>query len=255
MWFAIYKRELKACLQSPVIYVLAGVYFFLTAYFTLGMMIEFSDAYNDYNMRQLYGMSSMNVTEWVVRGFFGLMNFLMLIVAPLLTMRLFAEERRSRTFDLLVTCPVRDGDILAGKFLSVLTILGALLAVCFVFPLILGKYSQPEWAVVFAGYLGVALCVLAFAAFGVFASAITENQIIAAFIGFAGLLFFYLIGDVTSSQAGWKGKAAGAFSIRQHSMSFAQGVIELKDIFFFFAFAAFFLFLSLEVLKARRWRT
>jgi ABC-2 type transport system permease protein len=255
MWYPIYKRELKASLHSPVIYVLAGVFFFLMSYFTLGMMIEFAGVYSDYNMRQMYGMANMNVTDWIVRGFFGLMNFLMLFMIPLLTMRLFAEERRNRTYDLLVTCPVRDGDILTGKFLAALTIILALLAACFIFPLLLEHYSSPEWPVVLAGYLGMLLTILAYIAFGIFASSVTENQIISAFLSFAGLLFFYLIGDVTSSQEGWKGAVASALSIRQHTLSFAKGVIELKDVFYFCAFTFLFLFLSLEVLKVRRWRT
>jgi ABC-2 type transport system permease protein len=100
----------------------------------------------------------------------------------------------------------------------------------------------------------VLLSVLAYTAFGIFASSVTENQIISAFLSFAGLLFFYLLGDVTSSQEGWRGAVAAALSIRQHTLSFAKGVIELKDIFYFCAFTFFFLFLSLEVLKVRRWR-
>ncbi len=254
MWLPVYKREIKAYLQSPVIYVLAGIFFFLTGYFSLGMIIEFANTYGDYSMRQMYGMRDMNVTEWVIRGFFSLINFLMLFLIPLLTMRLIAEERKSWTFEVLVTCPVRDGEILWAKFLSAFTMILTLLAICIIYPLIVEKFSKPEWHVIWAGYLGILLTVVAYLSFGVFASSVTENQIIAAFMSFAGLLFFYLVGDVTSSQEGWTGALASAISIRQHSLGFERGVIELKDVFYFLAFAGFFLFLSLEALKVRRWK-
>ncbi len=254
MWFPVYKRELHSYLHSPVIFAVGGIFFFLMAYFTLGMMIEFSDVYNDFEMRQMYGMKEMNVTEWVIRGLLGLVNFLMLFFIPLLSMRLFAEERKNRTFEILVTCPVRDGEILAGKFLAALTLLLVLLASCLLYPVLVDIFSEPEWRVVLSGYLGLVLTILAYLSFGIFASSVTENQIIAAFLSFAGLLFFYLVGDVTSAKEGLIGKIAAELSFRQHSTGFMKGVVELKDIAFFLAFAGFFIFLSLESLKSRQWR-
>jgi len=254
MWFPVYKREIGAYLHSPVLYVIGGVFLFLVAYFSLGMMVEFSDVYTDFNMRQIYGMGSMNVTEWVIQGFFGLLNFLLLFTIPLLTMRLFAEEKRNRTFELLVTCPIRDGEILAGKFLSCMTVLLFFLGSCFIYPLLVDKFSEPEWPVIATGYLGLFLAAGAYLSFGVFASSVTENQVIAAFLTFGGLLFFYLVGDVTSSREGLLGQVSSVLSIRQHSAGFAKGVIEIRDLIYFASFIAFFLFLSLECLKIRRWR-
>lgn len=254
MWFGIYKREIKSYLQSPVIYALAGIFFFLMAYFTLGMIVEYADIYNDFNMRQMYGMREMNVTQWVIRGFFSLINFLLLFLIPVLTMRLLAEERKNRTFEILVSCPISDGDILIGKYLAVFTLILVLLLVSFVYPLLAERFSQPEWPVILTGYAGLILTVLAYLAFGLFASSVTENQIIAAFLSFSGLLFFYLVGDVTSSKEGWLGRISSELSLRQHSLSFSNGVIESRDVFYLLAFAALFLFLSLESLKIRRWK-
>ena len=255
MWFAIYKRELKAYLQSPVVYVIGGIFLFLTGYFTIGMMIEYSDIYNDFQARRMYSMENMNVTEWVIRGFLGLINFLMLFIIPLLTMRLLAEEKKNRTFEVLVTCPVKDGAVLAGKYLASMSVFTAFLLICLIYPALVEKFSDPEWPVVWTGYLGLLLSMTAYFAFGIFASSITENQIIAAFLCFAGLLFFYLVGEVTSSQAGWIGNLSGAISLRRHSMNFIKGVVEAKDVFYFIAFTVFFLFLSLEMMKIRRWRS
>jgi len=254
MWYPIYKREIRAYLHSPAIYALGGIFFFLTAYFCLGMIVEYSDIYNDYTMRQVYGMKEMNVTEWVIRGAFGVFNFLMLFLIPVISMRLIAEERKSKTFEILVTCPVRDGEILAGKFLAALTLIILLVSSSIIYPLIVERYSQPEWRVIISGYLGLFLTILAYLAFGFFASSITENQIIAGFLSFSGLLFFYLVGDVTSSKEGWLGRLASEISLRQHTLSFSQGVLEAKDIFYFIAFCVFFVFLSLESLKIRRWK-
>jgi len=254
MWFPVYKRELQSYLHSPVIFAIGGIFFFLIAYFALGMMIDFSNVYNDYEMRQMYDMKEMNVTEWVIRGLLGLINFLMLFFIPLLTMRLFAEERKNRTFELLVTCPIRDGEILAGKFLAALTLLLVLLVSCLPYPILVDIFSEPEWPVVLSGYLGLILSILAYLSFGIFASSVTENQIIAAFLSFSGLLFFYLVGDVTSGRQGWIGRIAGELSFRQHTMGFMNGVIDLKDVIYFLGFTGFFIFLSLESLKTRQWR-
>ena len=255
MWIAVYKKEIRSYLHSPVIYVIGGVFFFLVAYFTLGMMIEYAGVYNDHSMRRMYGMEEMNVTEWVVRGFFSLLHFLMLFLIPLLSMRLIAEERKSRTFEVLVTCPLRDGDIIAGKFLAALSLLIVILGVCLVYPLLLERYSDPEWPVIFTGYLGLFLLVLAYLSFGMFASSVTENQIIAGFLSFAGLLFFYLVGDVTTSREGLLGRLASAVSLRQHGMGFSKGVIETKDVFYFLAFSVTFIYLSMTSLKARHWKS
>ncbi|MBN1902642.1 ABC transporter permease subunit [Candidatus Sumerlaeota bacterium] len=254
MWFGIYKKEIKSYLQSPVIYALAGIFLFLMAYFTLGMIVEFADIYRDFNMRRMYGMDEMNVTQWVIRGFFSLLNFLLLFLIPVLTMRLLAEERKNRTFEILTSCPISDGDIVFGKYLAALTLILALLLASLVYPLLVERFSQPEWPVILTGYLGLVLTVLAYLAFGLFASTVTENQIIASFLSFSGLVFFYLVGDVTSSKEGWLGKISSELSLRQHSLSFSNGVIELRDVFYLLAFAGFFLFLSLEILKIRRWK-
>jgi ABC-2 type transport system permease protein len=254
VWFGIYKREIKSYLQSPVIYALAGIFFFLMAYFTLGMIVEFADIYNDFNMRQTYGMGEMNVTQWVIRGFFSLINFLLLFLIPVLTMRLLAEERKNRTFEILVSCPISDGDIVAGKFLAAFTLILALLLGSLVYPLLVERFSEPEWPVILTGYLGLVLTVVAYLAFGLFASSVTENQIISAFLSFSGLLFFYLVGDVTSSKEGWLSRISSELSLRQHSLSFSNGVMESRDVFYLLAFAGFFLFLSLESLKIRRWK-
>lgn len=254
MWTAVYKKEINSYLHSPVIYVMGGIFFFLVAYFTLGMMIEYADVYNDYSMRRMYGMEEMNVTEWVVRGFFSLLHFLMLFLIPLISMRLIAEEKKSRTFEVLVTCPLRDGEIVAGKFLAALSLVVVILALCGVYPLLVERFSQPEWPVILTGYLGLFLLVLAYLSFGMFASSVTENQIIAAFLSFAGLLFFYLVGDVTTSREGFLGRTASAVSLRLHGEGFTKGVIELRDVFYFLAFSVTFLYLSMISLKARYWK-
>jgi ABC-2 type transport system permease protein len=254
VWFGIYKREIKSYLVSPVIYALAGIFLFLLAYFTLGMIVEYADIYNDFNLRQMYGQKEMNVTQWVIRGFFSLINFLLLFLIPVLTMRLLAEERKSNTFEILVSCPVSDGDIILGKYLASLTLILALLLGSLVYPLLVERFSEPEWPVILTGYLGLVLTVMAYLAFGLFASCVTENQIIASFLGFSGLIFFYLVGDVTSSKEGWLGRISSELSLRQHSLSFSIGVIESRDILYLLAFTAFFLFLSLESLKIRRWK-
>lgn len=255
MWTPVYRRELKASFHLPVFYVLAGIFLFLVSYFTLGMMIEFTDAFRDYSLQQIYGMENPNVTEWVVKGFFSLLNLLFIFMVPLLSMKLYAEEKKSGSLDLLLTCPVKDGEVLAGKFLAALTVLLILPVACFIFPVLFEIFSEPEWPVIWTGYAGIILSLAAYLSIGIFASSITENQVIAAFLSFSGILFFYLAGDVTSAQEGFIGRISSEISLRRHAEPFFQGIIEIGDVFYFIAFCAFFLFLTIESLKIRRWRS
>ncbi len=249
----VYKKELGSFLKSPSLYVVAGLFFLLLSLFFQDILIFFSQMSMNAGNRPM-GSRELNLTLFVVQNTFSVMNFLFLFVVPILTMRLFSEEKKSGTFELLVTYPFKDWDILLGKFFAAATIIFAILVISLSYPLVLVVLGEPEIPVIISAYAGVLLMCLAYAAYGLFASAITENQIVAAIVTFAGLLLFYLIGDLAAARAGFLVSVFDQLSMRVHVSNFIRGLIETVDIAYFILFIGFFLFLTARVLESRRWR-
>ncbi|NQU41672.1 ABC transporter permease [bacterium] len=250
----VYRRELMQYIQSPGTYVALGFFFILSGAFFLLIVGDFVET----SRKVAQGTPlpetevALNVTLRVVGQLFSALNFLMLLVIPILTMRLLAEEKRSGSFELLVTTPLSDLEILVGKYLAVLTVGLAILLVCTVYPAILAIYSAPEAPVVLTCYLGLFLIIAAYSAFGLFASSLTDSQISAAVLSFVGLLIFQMAHFLFKSGA--PGRVAAALSIYHHSDPFTKGIVALPDVAYFLLFAVFFLFLTGQVLDARRWR-
>lgn len=250
----IYKKEVKTYLQSPGVYVVAGLFFALAGLFFQDILVFFSQMSINYQMRYRMGFPQLNMTQFVVRNTFSLINFLLLFVVPILTMRLFAEEKKSRTFELLVTYPFRDWELLLGKYFAALSVIVVLLIISFIYAIVMMIVGEPEVPVILSSYFGIFLLSMAYVAYGIFASSVTENQIVAAIITFAGLLLFYLIGDLASAQSGFFVRLFSELSVRLHAINFTSGVIETKDIAYFVLFSVFFLFLTARILESRRWR-
>ncbi|MCX7014404.1 MAG: ABC transporter permease subunit [Candidatus Sumerlaeota bacterium] len=261
----VYKREMKAYFSSPAIYVALGLflafvglqYHYIIKYFVMVSQQKMMSQEGMYG-----GMPPINLTEIVVGSMFGLINFLMLLVVPIFTMRLFSEEKRLGTFELLVTCPLRDWSILLGKYLAALTVGLITLAFCLVYPITTQYISggQAENSVILVSYLGLVLVVAAYVAFGVFASSVTENQMLSAILTFVGLLSFYLVGRMDYGKGAMlfgKVEWADIFSALcayTHSEPFSKGMLALPDVAFFLMFTVFFLIITAKILEARRWR-
>jgi len=250
----IYKREIKAYFQNPGVYVTLAIFLAVSGWFVYSGIAWFARACLDRRMQYQFGLYSLNFTDFVVRDSFGIISFLFLFVVPLLTMRLFAEEKKTGTFELIATCPVTDWGLVLGKYFAALTVVVIFLIASLVFPLVLSRIGETEWPVVWSSYLGLFLVGLAYAAFGSFASTLTENQIIAGVVTFFGLLAFYLIGDMGIGGMGLLSQIFEALSIRQHSDNLIRGKIMLEDVAYFVGFAVGFLFLADHVLESRRWR-
>lgn len=250
----IYKKEIKLYLQSPSVYVVGGLFFALAGLFFQDILVFFSQMSVSAQMRYRLGFFELNMTQFVVRNTFSLINFLLLFVVPILTMRLFAEEKKSGTFELLVTYPFRDWELLIGKYLAALSIIALFLLISVVYALLMIIIGQPEVPVILSSYLGIFLLAMAYVAYGIFASSLTENQIVSAILTFAGLLVLYLIGDLAAAETGFLSTLLDAISIRLHAVNFTIGVIETKDIAYFILFTVLFLFLTARVLESRHWR-
>ena len=229
------------------IFLLIGGYFFYSifAFFTLASM---QSAMNPQMARDL------NVTDSVMRPLFSNISVILLLLMPLVTMRLFAEERRSGTIELLLTYPVRDGAVLAGKYLAALVLYAIMIGLTLLYPGIVVYFARLEWGPVLTGYLGLLLMGATFIAVGVFASSLTENQIVAAITTFGALLIFWILGWSADYAGGTAGRVLQFLSILEHNDSFSKGVLDTKDVLYYLNFTVLALFLTLRSLEARRWK-
>jgi ABC-2 type transport system permease protein len=229
------------------IFLLIGGYFFYSifAFFTLASM---QSAMNPQMARDL------NVTDSVMRPLFSNISVILLLLMPLVTMRLFAEERRSGTIELLLTYPVRDGAVLAGKYLAALVLYAIMIGLTLLYPGIVVYFARLEWGPVLTGYLGLLLMGATFIAVGVFASSLTENQIVAAITTFGALLIFWILGWSADYAGGTAGRVLQFLSILEHNDSFSKGVLDTKDVLYYVNFTVLALFLTSRSLEARRWK-
>lgn len=252
-FWSVYRKELYSMFASPIFYVVGFVFLVISGYFYYGAMVFYS-RYSFQATQDPMAMSYLNVTEMVLRPFFMDISIVLLLIAPLLTMRLYAEERKSGTMELLFTYPVSDRATLLAKFGAVASTLGVILLGTVPSILLLGYISNPNWAAVVCGYLGVLLLGGAFMALGAFTSAMTQNQIVAAVLSFGALLMFWVIGWLKSFVGPTTGSVISYISITRHFESFSKGVLDLRDLAFYFAFILFFLFLTLRQIESYRWR-
>jgi ABC-2 type transport system permease protein len=231
---AIAERELKAFFASTVAWIIAAAFM---------MMCGF-----------LFTVILLNSNEASLRFLISNLSVVFLFIAPFLTMRLLAEENRLGTVELLLTNPVRDIEVVLGKFLGVMGFVLAMLAMTLYFPALLFIFGSPDPGPIITGYLGVILQASAFAAIGLAISSTTENQIVAAFVAFAINLMLWLSESISQ----FVGKPLDAvmkyLSITSHFQDFSRGVIDTSHVLFFLSVIAAALFLTYLSLQSRRWR-
>lgn len=244
----IARKDIRSYFSSPMAYVILAFFLFLASWMFGNLLSYFLMRVGQFS--QFNAGPKPTLSESVLRPFFGNMNFLLLLVAPFVTMRLLAEDRRDHTIELLMTAPVRPRDVVLGKFLAGLGMLMAMMGATLVFPLALLAVGSPDWGVVLSSYLGFGLVCAAYAAVGLFWSSRTDHQIVAALLTIGTLLFFWLI-SWASHRAGpvWSDVLNG-LSLIGHYTSFSQGVIDTYDVVFYLTFAGFALFLTNLSLEA-----
>ena len=252
-WLPVFKKEMQLYFGSPVAYVVFTFFLFITGIFFGSIFSFYSDASMRSFMQPQFGQN-LNVIENVMRPLFSNMSVVLLFFIPMLTMRLFAEERKSGTFELLLTYPVRDGEILAGKYLAALALYVVLLALTLLYPGLVAYFTRVEWGPILTGYLGLVLTGAAFLSVGVLVSSLTENQIVAGFGTFGALLALWLLGWFADSAQGALRTAVQQAAIIEHMDGFAKGVIDTKDLVYYLSVTGFALFLTLRSLESKRWR-
>lgn len=232
----ITRRELGSLFGSPVPYIVLVVFCTLVSWlFTTGLFLE--------------GSASM-------RGFLTTMPFIILFVLPAIAMRSFAEERRSGTLDLLLTLPVRDWQLVVGKYLALLVFWALALALTLNLPITLIALGEPDGGQIVAGYLAVFLLGSAVLALGMASSVLTENQIVAFILGVAVTFVLLMFGEsfVLDALGPTIGNVLERLSLRAHFDAMAKGVLDLRDVYYFLALIGVALSFVMTVLESRKWR-
>lgn len=243
-FYAIFKKECKSYFSSLIVYIVLATFLLVSGYFFYTDLIYFV----------LMGMSDIQL--WMWQYLFNDIRFVLLFIIPLLTMRLFAEEKKSGTIELLFTYPLKDRDIVMGKFAACMVIFTLMLILSLSYPLTLHFIfpGQVNPAHFFTIYLGTFLLGCAFVSCGIFISSLTENQVVAAIVTMCFLMFFWFVA--------WNEGVGGEtivnillrLSFPDHYNSFLAGAVETKNLTFFFSFIVFFLFLTMRSLESRSWK-
>ena len=235
---SIFIREMKTYFISPIAYVALIVFVLLSGYFFAAYFNWASRYQGEANMRVI----------------FHNMSIVMLFLAPLITMRLFAEEKRYGTIEILMTSPVTSVEVVLGKFAASLALFIIMLILTFTCPLFLIIYSTPSIAPIAVGYLGLLLLGTAFLSLGAVTSSITKNQIVAALISFVMLLGLWVIGWMSGAVGSQLGKIFSFISLMEHFDDFSKGMLDTKHIVYYVSFAFFCLFLAIKSIQSAKWK-
>ena len=247
---AIAQRELNAYFRSPIAYVMIGFFLLLFGYFyavplyyVVQQSAQMGQGPGPMNMnQQLIGPTLMNTTV------------IMLFFFPLITMRTYAEEKRSGTMELLLTSPITDLQIILGKFIGAMLLYIAMIALTVIHLGLLFYFSDPEWKPIVTAYLGLILMAGCFLALGMFISSLTKNQIVAAMATFAVFLMLWVINWISQFMGPTTQAVLNYLSLTDHLDDFAKGVIDTKHVIYYLSFMAFGLFLTAKSVDSERWR-
>lgn len=249
---AIAAKELRGYFASPVAWVMMGLFAAgFGVFFSTGLVV-----FQQMAMRGQFGgaPAPVNINMDLIRPLLSNTSVLVLFLLPLVTMRTYAEEKRSGTIELLLTSPLRDSEIILGKFIGAVGLYLALLAVTAVYVAILFFFGEPELLPVLSGYLGLLLLGSCFIALGLFISSTTKNQMVAGAATFVVLLLFWIVNWLADSVGPSLGAVLSYLSITQHFDDFAKGVIDTQHVVYYVSFIAFGLFLTQKSVDTARWR-
>ena len=250
---AIAHKELRSYFASPIAYIVIGLFALFYGYFFALLLQVF--VRNSMNMGQMGGgQQPMNINQDMLRPVLQNVTILLLFVLPAISMRTYAEERRSGTIELLLTSPVSDVQILLGKFLGALSLYATMLAVTFIHVGILFWYGSPEWKPILTSYLGLLLLGGSFLSVGLFISTLTTNQIVAYIVTFSVLLMLWVISWFGSISTGMVTDVTSYLSIVDHFDDFSKGVIDTTHLIYYLSMISFSLFLTAKSVDSERWR-
>ena len=230
----ISRREIRTYFNSPVAYIVVPVFVIITGYlfFTQLFLEKQAD----------------------MRGFFNIMPLLFMFMIPAITMRLLADEKASGTLELLITMPVRDSEVVIGKFLAAMALLCTAIGLTLVFAITVKSLGPLDCGPTIGGYLGLVLMGGAYVSIGVMASALTRNSIVSFIVAFAISFALYLLGRLTQFLPQALQKLVAYLSIDGHFENIGRGVIDTRDVIYYFSVMVVCLLIATLALESRRWK-
>jgi ABC-2 type transport system permease protein len=230
--FTIFKKEFKSYFTSPIAYVIIGLFLFISS-IIFYVNLSYQSAEYGFNLNY--------------------MALILILIIPILTMRALADERKSGTEVLLITSPKSLTNIVVGKYLAAFAVFLIMTAITFIYPIILSIFGKPALSEVIGGYVGFILLGAAFISFGIFASSLSESQIISAVVSIVGLLFMWLLQSIAPGLGGIWAKILNWFSLYSRTEDFFAGILSLGPVVYFVSFSALFVFLTIRIIEKRRW--
>ena len=253
MTWIIAKRDLGSFFNSPIFYVVTTVFLIIYSFMFFNILNFFS--FQSFQARQLQAMGmNLNLNEMVIEPSLQNMSVILLMIIPIITMRSFADEKKMKTFRLLLSSPVHLREIILGKFLACMIVVAVMILISSYSVGFLFLLGEPEPGPVVTGYLGVLLMAGCFVSVGIFASSLTDNQIVAAVLTFGFSLFMWVIGWGAQAAGSTTGQVLQYLSIVDHLDRFLKGLVDTSDLVYYLSFSLFSLFLCHRVLDSNRWR-
>lgn len=247
-FYPVLKRELRSYFASPLAYIILVVFQIISARFFFLYLQGFLQFQLDPSYQLQTG--DLNLNNLVILPYFGTISIVLLLIVPLITMRLVADEKKNYTAELLFTSPIRIRTIVFGKFTAALILLIIMLLLSSINVFVLMVHGNPDFGAVFAGYVGLFLLGASFLSIGIFASSLTDNQLIAAVVSFGILLLLWLVGALSDAES----TVLGYLSVINHYEDFGKGIIDLKDVVYYISLIFLGLFLTYSALESERWR-
>ena len=226
-------RQFRSYFNGPVAYIVICIVMLALGFFF-------------WNTFFLYGRAS-------AREMFRWLSLILVFALPALTMGLLAEEKRTGTIELLITMPVTDAQVILGKFIGVFGLYAVILVLTLAYPISVSTLGNLDWGPVWGGYLGLLLQGSAVLAIGLMASSWTDNQLIALFVALTLSVFFWVLDKFLALLPTNAASALEWLSFDYHFQSMARGVVDLRDVLFFFSVTIFALALAFRALESRRW--
>ncbi len=231
----IFKKEFKTFFISPIAYIFIVVYLVVTNF--------------------LFFQSFFLINQAEMRSYFSILPWIFLLFVPAITMRSWAEEKKLKTLELLLTWPISDLQVVAGKFLASFCFLAITILLSISVPITISLLGSPDPGPIIGGYIGALLMGAAYLAIGLWISSITENQIVAFILGVVITFALFIVGNpfVTMAAPSMLVPVLNYIGLGNHFQSIERGVIDTRDILYYFSVIGFFLFLNVQTLGSRKW--
>jgi ABC-2 type transport system permease protein len=249
----IARRDFRSYFASPIAYLIIAFFLAVVGWMFFNGLAYYIRENAMYNANQV-GARGATITDGIVRPLYGNMNVIFLLLLPLLTMRVFSEEKKQHTIELLLTSPVKLSHLVIGKFLSSALFVGVMLACTLVYPIILAIAGNPDYGPIFTSMLGTFLLACWYLSLGGMFSAMTENQIVAAALTFLTGLFFWLIPWASQAAGPIWGEVLNYLSPINHFNNFTRGLLDTADVAYYLSATGVNLFITHRILDSYRWR-